>query len=100
MVRLPDEVHWLFWETDAGRVDTEAHAEFVMARVLEFGRMSEVRWLLRTYGRERLHAFLREVGHPELTSRTLDFWHAAFAAEDEVWADPASRRNRRVSSGA
>mgnify|MGYP000960661595 CR=1 FL=1 len=91
----PDEFRWLFWEVDFDALDVVEHADFIIPRVLEFGRLVEVRWAIRTYGLDRLHHFLRDVGHAELSDRTLHFWRALFHAEDERWASPPAWRRSR-----
>ena len=94
MARIPREHRWVFWEADFRRLDTERHADYILARVLEFGGIEEVRWLIRTYGMDRIHAFFRDAGHVEITERTKRFWRAVFHAEGETWADPGGwRRN-------
>jgi hypothetical protein len=71
------------------------HADHVIPRVLEHGGMEEVRWLLSTYGLDRIHRFLREVGSPELSDRTIRFWRAVLdPKENEEWASaPAWRKS-------
>lgn len=91
MTGLPDTVRWLFWDVDPADVDLEAHADFVLPRVLEKGRLVDVRWAIATYGLERIHAFFRDVGHPELSERTIHFWRAYFE-DDEPWATPPAWR--------
>lgn len=91
-VRLPDDMRWVFWEHDFPALDTERHADSILARILEHGRMCEVRWAIDTYGMERIHRFFREVGHPELSRRTILFWRAVFDAEDEPWQQPPAWR--------
>jgi hypothetical protein len=91
-VRIPKRLAWLFWEADRTRIDVERHATSIIPRVLEGGRLEDVTWLLKTYGRRRIHRFLRDVGHPELTPRTLAFWRCVFHAKDEPWADPRASR--------
>jgi hypothetical protein len=87
-------MRWLFWEVDVDSLDADRDADFVLARLLEFGRMADVRWAMKHYGLDRIHRFFREVGHPELSGRTLAFWRAVFQAEDEPWqAPPDWRRN-------
>ena len=67
---------------------------YILGRILEFGGADEVRWALGRYGPERVHAFLRDTGHPELSPRTLSFWRAFFSAEGETWASsPDWRRD-------
>jgi len=89
---LPERLHWLFWEVDPWEIDVERHADYVIARIVERGRMEDVDWVLATYGDDRVHRFFRDVGHPELSPRTLSFWRAYFQAKDERWTDTAAWR--------
>ena len=66
LVRLPEKIRWLFWEADFDRLQVARGADYVLARI---------------------HHFFRDVGHPELSERTLGFWRAFFQAE-EGWAAP------------
>ncbi len=91
-MRLPESVEWLFWESAFDKLDAERDWSYVLARVLELGRLEDVRWAFDTYGNERIHRFLREVGHPELSARTLAFWRAFFHAESESWASAPTWR--------
>ena len=93
MRKVPQAQRWLFWELDAARLDVDRDADTILARVLEHGRMVDVRWALRVYGEDRIHRFFREVGHPELTPRTIAFWRAFFRAGDEAWASPPAWRS-------
>lgn len=89
---LSETLHWLFWEVDPGEIDVERHADYVIARIVERGRMVDVDWMLATYGDDRVHRFFSDVGHPELSPRTLSFWRAYFQAKDERWTDRAAWR--------
>jgi len=96
MARLPNKVRWLFWEMDFASLDTERHADYILGRVLEQGRLEDVRWVIKRYGLERIHKFFREVPDPELSARTLAFWRCVFKAKKETWASPpAWRKNSR-----
>lgn len=66
MAQVPPPHRWVFWDVDAEALDTEAAANYILPRVLEFGGIAEVRWLLATYGLTGIHRFLKDVGHPEL----------------------------------
>jgi len=94
VARLPEDMKWLFWNVDFEGVDPARHARLVLARVLERGRLVDVRWAIERYGLDRIHRFFRDEGHPELTERTVRFWRAALNAENEAWASgPAWRRS-------
>src|SRR5262249_24561949 len=80
LTELPAAIRWLFWEFDVEQLDTGRDADTILARVLEHGRMADVRWAIATYGFDRIHRFFRDVGRPELSDRTLQFWRAVFRA--------------------
>jgi len=87
----------MFWDVDFDGLEVERHANFLLARVLEFGDMPAVRWLLATYGEDDIHRFFRDVGHPELSARTIAFWRAYFRVEDEPWANLPGWRKRTAA---
>lgn len=70
---LPVDLHWLFWELDRESLDQRLHSRQIIARVLERGRMSDVRWLVQTYGLAEIRAFFH-AGHPEISHRTQRLW--------------------------
>jgi hypothetical protein len=88
---LPPEMRAFFWDVDYDALDLETHADAILARVLEYGRLVDVRWALATYGPERIRAFFREVAHPLISDKTRTFWRAYFRAE-EPWATPPAWR--------
>ena len=92
MPSIPKRLRWVFWDVDTTRLDPKRDANFILPRILEFGGIEEVRWAISTYGLEEIHRFLRDVGHPELSGRTLKFWRAALKAKDEPWANPSAWR--------
>ena len=98
MVRsLPESVRWLFWDVDFDALDVEQHADAILPRVLESGRLEDVRVVLSIYGSPRVHRFFREVAHPLITERTRTFWRAFFDAENEPWATPPSFRTSNAA---
>jgi hypothetical protein len=95
--RIPSRYRWLFWDVDFARLGIEADRRYILPRVLEFGGMDEVRWLISTYGLDGIHHFMRDVGHPELSDRTIYFWRAVFRAHGEKWASPPDWRKSRIA---
>ena len=89
---LPESMRWLFWDVDFDSLDPEGQADAVMPRVLEHGRLADVRALLDVYGIERVHDFFRRVAHPLVSARTRSFWRAFFHADQEPWATPPAFR--------
>lgn len=39
----------LFWDTDPNKIDTKKNAEYIIERILDFGKDEEVRWLQKFY---------------------------------------------------
>lgn len=89
---LPPEIRWVLWDLDVEDLDPERDADSVIARVLEYARLSDVRTLLDYYGRERIHRFFRDAASPIVSDRTRQFWRAYFHAEDEPWPSPPDWR--------
>lgn len=92
MKRVPQELRWLFWNVDVDALELDRDADVVLARVLERGRLEDVRWLVRTYGLERIHEFFRAGASPEVSRRTRLFWRAALGAREERWPEPPDWR--------
>jgi hypothetical protein len=93
LVRPPRSMKPLFWNVDLDAVDVDRDVDFVLTRVLERGKMADVRWVIRRYGIDRIHRFFRAAPRPELSRRTLQFWRVALRAKGEKWPEgPAFRR--------
>ena len=94
MGAVPEEFRICFWNADFDGLDLRAHRVGIIGRILEYGDLAAVRWLLDTYGPQEVHDFFREGGHPELSEYTINFWKTFFRAEGEVWEiRPAWRRS-------
>jgi hypothetical protein len=87
----------LFWNVDFGRLDAERDADFILSRVLERGRLVDVRWAVSRYGLARIHRFFRDAPRLELSPRTVRLWRVVLRAEEEKWPEPpAWRRSSSV----
>src|SRR4051812_23946236 len=94
---MPQAQQWVFWEVDLDELDLERDADGIIGRIVERGRLVDVKWLIRTYGLPRIHRFFREAAHPEVAEKTIALWRAVFKAEAEEWArPPAWRRSSSV----
>ena len=91
-VVISRDLGWLFPELELSKLDVRRDARLILARVLEHGRLQDVRWCVRHYGLPRIHRFFREECHPEISPRTIALWRAVLNARDETWArSPRSR---------
>lgn len=87
-MRPPESLRWVLWDLDVNALDVERDADSILARVLENGRLTDVREVLRLYGANRVQQFFRTVAHPLISERTRAFWRCYFHAENEPWAEP------------
>ena len=95
--QLPESLRWLFWDVDFDALDTATQADAILPRVLENGRLEDVRALLALYGTDRVLRFFRETAHPLISERTRGFWRAFFHAENEPWATPPAFRTNSAA---
>ena len=63
----------LFWDTNPEDIDMEEHIAFIISRVLEYGTLSDWRFIQKYYG-------LQEIAQTATTIRTLDKKALAFIA--------------------
>jgi hypothetical protein len=94
-VKVPAAFHDLFWDCRPAALDTDAHAPFILERLLEYGTQASARWTLDIYGAERLKAFLRERGVRTLSRKTLSFWILLLGLEGEACFDTSSLKRSR-----
>ena len=69
---LPPEFRKYFWDCDVEQLRMEDHAVFITERILNFGNLPAVRWLLAVIEA----SFLREVVEHSrnLDQKTQNFW--------------------------
>ena len=89
---VPAEHRWLFWDVDPDAINLQRDRRYILARVLERGRLADVRWVVREYSLDGLHDFFESGGHPELSPATLGLWRAFFDEKGGPWPNPASWR--------
>lgn len=91
---LLDEAVVLFRDVRVEDVDPEAHAAFVIARVLDLGTVRSVRALFSHYGRDRIRAFFLDGGIDRVSPRTRALWTALLGlTADECTQTSSLRRS-------
>lgn len=63
----------LFWDTNPKWIDTEKNAQYIIERILEFGRPEEVRWLFRWYSRDEIKKVL-DLPRVQLSPKSKNLW--------------------------
>lgn len=69
---LPEELKKYFWDCAFDELQLSLHARFITERILNFGNMQAVRWLLSVIDRP----FLQDVvqNSRNLDKKTRNFW--------------------------
>ena len=69
---IPERVQRLFWDTDKSGVDPRAHRSYIIRRIMDYGDLDDVRWMLNTYSSEEIKPVL-EKGRG-LSRKSGTFW--------------------------
>lgn len=56
---LPLVAQKYFWDVNPHTLDVRKHERFIISRLLNYGRLAEWRWLIHTYGKNRLSTILQ-----------------------------------------
>jgi hypothetical protein len=84
-VSIPEAHAWLFWDVALDAIDLGRDVRYVLGRVLERGRLQDVRWIVSAYGLDGVRDFFRAGDHPEISGRTRGFWRAVLEESNEKW---------------
>lgn len=69
---LPEFLRPLFWDTDFDRLRVPGHERYVIERVLEYGDVPEVRWMMQRFSQEQVIQVLRR--SRGLSLKSARFW--------------------------
>ena len=67
----------LFWDADPRAIDPQLHARYIIERILDFGDLDEVRWVVQTYP----HRLIKETVARSrvLHEKSKSLWRLVFA---------------------
>lgn len=68
----PEFLRPYFWDIDFEKLDIQNNRYFVLKRVLDRGNLTEIRWLVRTYGKDEIKKVVMETR--DLARPTGNFW--------------------------
>jgi len=63
----------LFWDTNPEMIDTKKNAQYVIERIMDFGRDDEVRWLWNFYDKVLMRAVVNK--SRSLNPETKALWN-------------------------
>jgi hypothetical protein len=81
--QIPDSAKPFFQEYDVDLLDIDQHAVLIIERILAYGNRDEVRWLLKTYGRDRVRDWVAQSGIVRLSRRRYHLWCFVFHLQEQ-----------------
>ncbi|MEK7407683.1 MAG: hypothetical protein AAB225_21610 [Acidobacteriota bacterium] len=78
---VPQELRPLFWDVDADKFDPEAHPEYTILRVLEWGDRPSLAWLGETFSEAQIKEVIRS--ERRLSPRSANFWALVYRIPPE-----------------
>ena len=64
----------LFWDCNPEDISEEIHRDFILGRILEYGTLQDIQWVVSRYGKGRIKDFVLEKGARKLSPRTIRLW--------------------------
>ena len=71
MAKLPQDFKKLFWSYDYSLIDSDKHQKVVITSLLNYGDLNHWRWLIRTYGKDKLKRLLTAIPTTEFRKPVL-----------------------------
>ena len=62
----------IFWDLDAEKLDIEKNSRQIIERILEWGDLEQVHWMLKTYSREEIVEATKN--SRQLSKKSANFW--------------------------
>ena len=76
MKSAPKFLKKYFWEIDFDRLDVEAHPQYILERILEYGDERAIRWMMRRFSRAEVADILFRFR--SLSPKSANFWAVVF----------------------
>jgi len=77
--KLPESFRSYFWDVAFDELQIHKSAHLVIKRLLDRGNLSDIRWLVKTYGQDDIKKVV--MGTKDLARPTGNFW------ADILWID-------------
>lgn len=68
----PSHLKPIFWDIDFGKLDVKKYPRYVIERVLEYGDLPQVRWMLKAYPRPKIKEVVKQ--SRQLSLKSANFW--------------------------
>jgi hypothetical protein len=76
---LPEALRSYFWDVKFEDLEIKNNAFLVIKRVLDRGNLSDIKWLIRTYGKKEIIRVVTQA--KDLSRPTANFWADIFGLD-------------------
>ena len=75
-INLPQDIRKYFWDCDFNKLSWEDYSFFITERILNFGNMDDIKWLLGITDRDFIKKVVTESRN--LNKKTRNFWNVMY----------------------
>jgi len=68
---IPIYIRPYFWEVDTTKLNPKKHPEYIISRLLEYGRPDAIRWAWKTFSKKE---WQRALKLREVSRKSRNFW--------------------------
>ena len=76
MKKAPKFLKKYFWDIDFDKLDVEAHPQYVLGRILEYGDEKAIKWVMRRFDKNAVADILFH--YRSLSPKSANFWAVVF----------------------
>ncbi len=84
MKRLPDKFKKYFWDCDFSKLNIINHKDYILNRLLSYGDLSVINFILTTFSLNDISVFLNIKGQKSLSRTNYLFWQKLVKYE-KLW---------------
>ena len=76
MAIIPERIKRLFWDVNKDAVDMQSHRPYVIRRIMDYGDIGDVKWMLATYTAQEIMEVAKK--SRGLSRKSAYFWSTYF----------------------
>ncbi len=73
-----------FWDCDKSKLDLNLHKNYILNRLMQYGNLEAIKWILNNYEREYVVKYLTKKGKNTLDRKSYLFWEK-LSSYNDLW---------------
>lgn len=73
-----------FWDCDKSKLDFNVYQSYILNRLMQYGNLEAIKWILNNYEREYVVNYLAKKGKNTLDRKSYLFWEK-ISKSAELW---------------